>query len=252
VTKALIEVKKLTKRYGNLKAVDDVSFKVYQNEIFGFLGPNGAGKTTTLEIIETLREKTSGEVRIGNYSVDKNPNDIRAIIGIQLQSSGFHPDLTLVEILRLFGSLYGVSVDPIRMLKMVDLVEKKKSKVKQLSGGQKQRFSVATTLVNEPEIIFLDEPSTGLDPQARRNLWKLIKQIRKKGTTIILTTHFMDEAEYLCDRVAIMDKGKILKIDSPQNLIDELVKGGFKKNEVVNKATLEDVFLALTGKALRD
>ena len=252
MTKALIEVKKLTKRYGNLKAVDDVSFKVYQNEIFGFLGPNGAGKTTTLEIIETLREKTSGEVRIGNYSVDKNPNDIRAIIGIQLQSSGFHPDLTLVEILRLFGSLYGVSVDPIRMLKMVDLVEKKKSKVKQLSGGQKQRFSVATTLVNEPEIIFLDEPSTGLDPQARRNLWKLIKQIRKKGTTIILTTHFMDEAEYLCDRVAIMDKGKILKIDSPQNLIDELVKGGFKKNEVVNKATLEDVFLALTGKALRD
>lgn len=248
----VIKVEKLKKNYGKVKAVNGISFEVYDKEIFGFLGPNGAGKTTTLEIIETLREKSSGKVVVGGYDLDKDGDDIRAIVGVQLQSSGFYPGLKLTEILELFASLYGVKVNAIEILKKVNLEDKANSFVKKLSGGQKQRFSLATTLVQNPDIIFLDEPSTGLDPQARRNLWNLIKEINKKGTTVVLTTHFMDEAEFLCDRVAIMDKGKILKIDSPDNLIKELLANGFKKERLAKGANLEDVFLELTGKELRD
>ncbi|HMS32928.1 MAG TPA: ABC transporter ATP-binding protein [Ignavibacteria bacterium] len=248
----IIEVKDLLKKYGELTAVNGISFEVHKGEIFGLLGPNGAGKTTTLEIMETLREKTSGEVIIDGLSIDKDQNQIKRIIGVQLQSAGFYPNLYLYELIELFAGLYNVEVNPDEMLKLVDLTEKKKSKFKELSGGQKQRFSICTTLINEPKIIFLDEPTTGLDPQARRNLWELIKQIKSKGTTIMLTTHYMDEAEVLCDRVGIIDKGQIVIIDTPDNLIDDLIKTGFERPKLLKLATLEDVFLNLTGKELRD
>jgi len=249
---SIIQVKNLVKRYDDLVAVKGISFDVYKGEIFGLLGPNGAGKTTTLEIMETLREKTSGEVIIDGLSIDKDQNKIKRIIGVQLQAAGFYPNLYLYELIELFAGLYNVEVNPDEMLKLVDLQEKKKSKFKELSGGQKQRFSICTTLINEPKIIFLDEPTTGLDPQARRNLWELIKQIKSKGTTIMLTTHYMDEAEVLCDRVGIIDNGQIVIIDTPDNLIDDLIKTGFERPKLLKLATLEDVFLNMTGKELRD
>src|SRR6185295_12303227 len=205
-----------------------------------------AGKSTTLEIIETLRTKTSGEVIVDGFNLDKDPNEIKKIIGVQLQTSGFYPGLNLLQLIQLFCGLYNRTVDPIELLEMVNLKEKAKAKVKELSGGQKQRFSVATTLINDPRIIFLDEPTTGLDPQARRSLWELIKDIRKRGTTVIITTHYMDEAEYLCDRVAIIDSGKIIAMNSPDQLIDELVAKGFERPKEVKKANLEDVFIDLT------
>lgn len=249
---AIIKVKNLIKKYGDLIAVDEISFEVYKGEIFGLLGPNGAGKTTTLEIMETLRDKTSGEVIIDEMSIDKDQNEIKKIIGVQLQAAGYYPNLYLTELIELFAGLYNVKTDPKEMLKLVDLEEKSKSKFKELSGGQKQRFSICTTLINDPKIIFLDEPTTGLDPQARRNLWELIKKIKEKGTTIMLTTHYMDEAEILCDRVGIIDKGKIISIDTPDNLIDDLVQSGFERQKQIKLATLEDVFLNLTGKELRE
>jgi len=248
----ILTVKNLVKNYGNFTAVNGISFEVNDGEIFGFLGPNGAGKTTTLEVIETLLPKTSGEVVVCGHNIDKNAAKIKSLIGVQLQSSSFPASLNLIEILDLFSALYGTRIKPIELLEKVQLADKKNSKVKQLSGGQRQRFSLATTLVNSPKLIFLDEPSTGLDPQARHNLWALIKDIQKNGTTVVITTHFMDEAERLCDRVAIMDQGKILKIDSPDTLIDELVKGGFTKSIINKGANLEDVFLNFTGKHLRD
>ncbi len=248
----IIQVKNLVKKYDDLEAVKDISFEVYEGEIFGLLGPNGAGKTTTLEIMETLREKTSGEVTLDGLSIDEDQNAIKKIIGVQLQSAGFYPNLYLYELIELFGGLYNVEVNPDEMLKLVDLMEKKKSKYKELSGGQKQRFSICTTLINSPRIIFLDEPTTGLDPQARRNLWELIKKIKANGTTIMLTTHYMDEAEVLCDRVGIIDNGIIITIDTPDNLIDDLIKTGFERPRPLKTATLEDVFLNLTGKELRE
>lgn len=204
--------------------------------------------------METLREKTSGEVFINGLSVDKDKdqNEIKKIIGIQLQAAGYYPNLHLDELIELFAGLYNVDIDPNELLKLVDLNEKKKSKFKELSGGQKQRFSICTTLINEPKIIFLDEPTTGLDPQARRNLWELIQRIKSKGITIMLTTHYMDEAEILCDRVGIIDNGKIITIDTPDNLIDELVRNGFERPKQVKLASLEDVFINLTGHAIRE
>ena len=215
----IIQVNGLVKKYGDLTAVNGISFDVYKGEIFGLLGPNGAGKTTTLEIMETLRDKTSGEVLIDGLSVDKDQNLIKKIIGVQLQAAGYYPNLYLNELLELFAGLYNVDIDPAEILKLVDLNEKTGSKFKELSGGQKQRFSICTTIINNPKVIFLDEPTTGLDPQARRNLWELIRTIREKGTTVMLTTHYMDEAEILCDRVGIIDHGKILTIDTPDNLM---------------------------------
>lgn len=250
--KSVISVKDLVKNYGSFQAVKNISFDVYENEIFGLLGPNGAGKSTTLEIIETLRTKTSGQVIVNGFDLDKEPDEIKKIIGVQLQSSGYYPVLSLVELIELFCGLYNRKADPMELLEMVSLKDKAKSQFKQLSGGQKQRFSVATTLINQPKIIFLDEPTTGLDPQARRSLWELIKQIRQRGTTVIITTHYMDEAEYLCDRVAIIDSGKIIALNSPDQLIDELVAKGFERPKEVKKANLEDVFIDLTGHALRE
>ncbi|MGZ3853946.1 MAG: ABC transporter ATP-binding protein [Flavisolibacter sp.] len=250
--KVIISVENLVKNYGNFEAVKGISFQVYENEVFGLLGPNGAGKSTTLEIIETLRDKTEGRITVAGFDLDKDPQEIKKIIGVQLQTSGYYPHLTLVELIDLFAGLYNQKVNSLDLLDMVNLRDKAKSKVKELSGGQKQRFSIATTLINKPKIIFLDEPTTGLDPHARRNLWDLVRQIRSSGTTIIITTHYMDEAEYLCDRVAIVDSGKIVALNSPDKLIDELVATGFERPKEVKQANLEDVFIHLTGKSLRE
>ena len=248
----IISIKDLVKNYGNFNAVKGISFDVYEGEIFGLLGPNGAGKSTTLEIIETLREKTSGKVMVNGFDLDKQPDEIKKIIGVQLQSSGYYPNLNLVELIELFNGMYNKKMPPMELLEMVNLKDKSKAKIKELSGGQKQRFSVATTLINDPKIVFLDEPTTGLDPQARRNLWELIKTIRDKGATVILTTHYMDEAEKLCDRVAIIDSGEIVALSTPDLLIDELVSSGFERPKEMKKANLEDVFINLTGHSLRE
>lgn len=248
----IISVKNLVKNYGNFQAVKGISFDVHEGEVFGLLGPNGAGKSTTLEIIETLREKTSGVVIVDGLDLDKQPNEIKKIIGVQLQTSGYYPGLNLLQLVQLFCGLYNRDVDPMSLLESVNLKDKAKAKFKDLSGGQKQRFSVATTLINEPRIIFLDEPTTGLDPQARRSLWELIKEIRQKGTTVIITTHYMDEAEYLCDRIAIIDAGKIIALDTPDKMVDDLVATGFERPKEVKKANLEDVFIHLTGHSLRE
>jgi ABC-2 type transport system ATP-binding protein len=248
----VIEVKNLKKNFGDFEAVKGINFDVKRGEIFGILGPNGAGKTTTLEIIETLTQKSSGKVVVEGLDLDHHSVDIKRKIGIQLQSGGFYPDLNLVELLYLFSDIYGTTIDPMILLEEVNLTEKAKSTVDSLSGGQRQRFSIITTLVGEPSIIFLDEPTTGLDPQARRNLWEIIEELKKRGKTIVLTTHYMDEAEILCDRVAIMDEGRIINIDTPNHLIIQLLTKGFKKPMPTLQATLEDVFLDLTGKQLRD
>ena len=249
--KTIISVNNLTKKYGDFEAVKGISFDVREGEIFGLLGPNGAGKSTTLEIIETLRDKSSGQVTVDGFDLDKYPGEIKKIIGVQLQTSGYYPGLNLTELIELFGGLYNRTVRPMDFLDMVNLRDKAKAKFKELSGGQKQRFSIATTLINEPRIIFLDEPTTGLDPQARRNLWELVRDIRSKGTTVIITTHYMDEAEILCDRVAIIDSGKIIAMESPDRLIDNLVATGFERPKEVKQANLEDVFIQMTGHTLR-
>lgn len=248
----IISVKDLKKNYGKFEAVKGISFDVYEGEIFGLLGPNGAGKSTTLEIIETLRDKSSGKIIVDGLDLDHEASQIKKIIGVQLQTSGFYPGLNLLELIDLFSGLYNTKVDSDKLLEMVNLKDKAKNKYKEMSGGQKQRFSIATTLINNPKIIFLDEPTTGLDPQARRNLWELIQKIRKQGTTIIITTHYMDEAEVLCDRVAIMDEGKIIAIESPDKLIDDLVDSGFERPKETKAANLEDVFINLTGKDFRE
>ena len=252
MSRVIISVKDLVKNYGSFQAVKGISFDVYEGEIFGLLGPNGAGKSTTLEIIETLREKTSGTITVDGIDIDRQHHEIKKIVGVQLQTSGYYPGLNLVELIDLFGGLYNRKVDALELLDQVNLRDKAKSKVKELSGGQKQRFSVATTLINDPKIIFLDEPTTGLDPQARRNLWDLIKNIRQRGTTVIITTHYMDEAEILCDRVAIIDSGRIVAMDSPDKLIDDLVATGFERPKEMKSANLEDVFIAMTGHSLRE
>ncbi len=248
----IISVKNLVKNYGNIQAVKGISFNVQEGEIFGLLGPNGAGKSTTLEIIETLRPKTSGEVMVDGFNLDKAPNEIKKIIGVQLQTSGYYPGLNLLQLIQLFCGLYNCNVEPMELLETVNLQDKAKARVKELSGGQKQRFSVATTLINQPRIIFLDEPTTGLDPQARRSLWELVKNIRKRGTTVIITTHYMDEAEYLCDRVAIINAGKIVAMDDPDKLIDDLLATGFERPREMKMANLEDVFIKMTGHSLRE
>lgn len=249
---AIITVKDLVKKYGDFTAVAGLSFSVNEGEIFGLLGPNGAGKTSTLEIIETLRPKTSGTVIVEGINLDEHPEEIKKIIGVQLQAAGFYPNLNLKELIHLFAGLYNIKVDPMALLESVNLKDKAGNKFKELSGGQKQRFSVATTIINKPKIVFLDEPTTGLDPQARRNLWELIRSLKEAGTTIVITTHYMDEAEELCDRIAIVDAGKIITLNTPEGMIDDLLASGFKKEKKAREASLEDVFIELTGKDLRE
>ena len=204
------------------EAVQGTSFSVEKGEIFGILGPNGAGKTTTLEIIEGLNQQTSGKVAVLGLDNILSPQQIKSRIGVQLQSSEYMPLMSLSELLELFASLYGRKADVDELLGFVNLQDKKHARVKDLSGGQKQRFTLASSLVNDPEILFLDEPTTGLDPRARRDVWELVRNINAQGITIVLTTHYMEEAEYLCSRVAIMDSGKILAINNPKKLIEEL------------------------------
>lgn len=251
MSSAIVEVKGLRKKYGNKEAVKGISFDVKKGEIFGILGPNGAGKTTTLEMIETLREIDGGSASINGINVAKYPYRIRSIIGVQPQTPGFQDKTKLTELLQIFAAAYGERVDPQQFLDEVNLGDKADSYVENLSGGQKQRFSIVAALVHSPKVFFLDEPTTGLDPAARRNLWDLIRQVRDRGISVILTTHYMDEAEVLCDRVAIMDQGKIIALDTPENLIKELLKRGFKKTQHVEQANLEDVFIDLTGKGLQ-
>lgn len=250
--KPIVEVQGLTKKYGGKAVVKGISFSVQPGEIFGILGPNGAGKTTTLEMIETLRPIDGGIATLAGIDVSQEPNQVRAMIGVQPQNPSFEEKTKLTEILEFFAATYGEKINPKKFLADVQLLEKANSYVEDLSGGQQQRFSIAAALVHNPKVFFLDEPTTGLDPQARRNLWKLIKFIRDKGVTVIMTTHYMDEAEMLCDRVAVMDNGKIIALDSPKHLIKDLLNRGFKKTQQVEQANLEDVFIDLTGKALRD
>ncbi|HEX5395353.1 MAG TPA: ABC transporter ATP-binding protein [Candidatus Saccharimonadales bacterium] len=249
---AILEVKNLSKSYGRRKAVDSISFSVKPGEVFGILGPNGAGKTTTLEMIETLRPIDSGEVILDKTNVTKDPQKIKYMIGVQLQATAFMDKTKLTELLEQQAATYGEKVNTDELLKEVNLQEKAASYIDQLSGGQRQRFSIAAALVHSPKVFFMDEPTTGLDPQARRNLWDLVKQIKAKGVTVILTTHYMEEAEMLCDRVAIMDEGKIVALDSPKKLVKQLLNKGFKKEQKVEQANLEDVFIDLTGKDLRE
>lgn len=251
MAKNILEVRNLTKAYGHKKVVKGISFEVKKGEIFGILGPNGAGKTTTLEMIEALRPIDDGTAVIDGIDVSKEPYKIRNIIGVQPQTPGFQDKTKLHELIRMFAAAYGRKVEPKTFLDQVNLGEKTNSYVENLSGGQKQRFSIVAALVHEPKVFFLDEPTTGLDPQARRNLWDLIKEVRDRGISVILTTHYMDEAEILCDRIAIMDKGEIIALDTPKRLIKDLLGRGFKKAQHVEQANLEDVFIDLTGKELR-
>lgn len=252
MSNVILSVKNLRKQYDSKVVVKDISFDVKKGEIFGILGPNGAGKTTTLEMLESLRPIDGGSATLDGINVAAQPDKIKALIGVQPQTPSFEEKTTLSELIEFFSSTYGEKVDPKSFLKSVQLEDKANSYPEQLSGGQRQRFSIAAALVHGPKIFFLDEPTTGLDPQARRNLWDLVRDIRDRGVTVIMTTHYMEEAELLCDRVAVMDDGKIIALDTPKNLIKNLLKKGFKKAQHVEQADLEDVFIDLTGKGLRE
>lgn len=250
--KNIITADGLTKTYGNKNVVNGISFAVKKGEIFGILGPNGAGKTTTLEMLEALRPIDGGTATIDGVDVASNPDKIRALIGVQPQTPSFEEKTKLTELIEFFAATYGEKVDAKAFLEDVQLLEKADSYPEQLSGGQRQRFSIAAALVHSPKVFFLDEPTTGLDPQARRNLWDLVREVRDRGVSVVMTTHYMDEAEILCDRIAVMDAGHIIALDTPKNLIKALLKKGFKKPQHVEQANLEDVFIDLTGKELRD
>ncbi len=252
MAETILKVHNLVKTYGDRNVVDGISFEVKKGEVFGILGPNGAGKTTTLEMIEGMRPIDGGTAIIDGINVHEDPWAIRRIIGVQPQSPAFQDKQKLTEIIEMFSATYGERVNPKAFLDDVNLGEKADAYPENLSGGQRQRLSIATALVHNPKVFFLDEPTTGLDPQARRNLWDLIRDIQKKGVTVILTTHYMDEAEMLCDRIAVMDRGKIVALETPKKLIKDLLARGFKKEQHVEQANLEDVFIDLTGKALKD
>jgi ABC-2 type transport system ATP-binding protein len=248
----VIVAKDLRKKYGDIVAVDGISFEVRRGEVFGMLGPNGAGKTTTVEILEGMRDADSGEAIINGVNVKDDPKAVKAMIGVQLQQNAFFDKLKLSEIVDLYAKLYLSKVDPVEILSRVGLDKRKNNQYAELSGGQKQRLSIAVALVNDPVVLFLDEPTTGLDPQARRQVWALVRGIQKNGATIMLTTHYMEEAEELCDRIAVVEDGQIIALDTPDALIDQLLATGFKPEKRVREATLDDVFLNLTGRDLRE
>ena len=230
-------------------AVNKINLNIQAGEIFGLLGPNGAGKTSTLEMLEGLNDIDGGSALIDGLDVSTHAFEVKKIIGVQLQANEYFDRLNLTELLTLFGKLYLQKINPNQLLQKVNLQDKSRAKPDELSGGQKQRFSIACALVNNPKVLFLDEPTTGLDPQAKRNLWTLAKELNETGMTIVLTTHNMEEAEYLCDRIAIMDQGKIVAEDTPQNLI---LKYAPEPPKASLHGNIEDVFLALTGHELRD
>ena len=241
-----VQVENLVKRFGSFTAVDGVSFSVERGEIFGILGPNGAGKTTTLEIIEGLHKPTGGKVSVLDLEVQSNATKVKALIGVQLQASAYYTYLNLKEILSLLGSFYPHKASPGLLLDQVGLADKSKNRVSELSGGQQQRFAVAASLVNNPEVVILDEPTTGLDPQARRNLWSLIREVNQSGVTVLLTTHYMEEAEAICDRLAIMDHGKLLALDTPRNLINGL-KASYTVKMTMENPMTESQLNSLNG-----
>ncbi len=305
-TDLAIEVRDLRKRYADIQAVDGVTFDVQRGEVFGMLGPNGAGKTTTVEIMEGLRVPDAGEVRVLGLDATRETDALKERIGVQLQTAALFPNLTVAETIDLFRSFFRRSRPTDELIEALDLGERRDARTKVLSGGQRQRLSVALALVNEPEVLFLDEPTTGMDPQARRSLWGLVRELAARGTTVLLTTHYMEEAEELCDRIAIMDHGRILEMGGVAELVgrrfhelsvrfDDLPelsdamlealpgvsrvmrddgstalytadvagtiggllamtaeRGTEPANLMVRRATLEDVFLDLTGRALRD
>jgi ABC-2 type transport system ATP-binding protein len=305
-TDAVIRVDGLRKVYGDLVAVDGITFDVRPGEVFGLLGPNGAGKTTTVEVLEGLRKPDGGSVSVLGIDITKSPAPLKPRIGVSLQNAALYPKLTVVELLDLFATFYPKSRPTDELIELMDLGEKRKSRTQDLSGGQKQRLSVALALVGDPELVFLDEPTTGMDPAARRMLWDVITGMRSEGRSVLLTTHYLEEAEILCDRIAIMDHGKILELGTVNELVDrrfheravrfdaieglddarltgmpgvtslaredgEVVLytrdvpgtigavleaseelGAEPGNLAVRRATLEDVFLALTGRTLRD
>ena len=252
----IIEVTDLQKQYPlpenkseKFYAVNGVSLAIAQGEIYGILGPNGAGKTTTLEMLEGLNDIDGGIATIDGISVNENPYKVKQVIGVQLQANEYFDNINLEELLSLFAALYNSTIDPMTLLAKVQLEEKARAKPASLSGGQKQRFSIACALVNDPKVLFLDEPTTGLDPQAKRNLWELVQDLNASGMTIVLTTHNMEEAEQLCNRIAIMDHGKIIAEGTPQELILEHAP---EPPEAPLHGDLEDVFLVLTGHGLRE
>ncbi len=249
---ALVIARDLEKSYGSVHAVRGVSFEVGRGEVFGLLGPNGAGKTTILEMVEGMLPIDRGTVTVDGVDVSRHPEQVRASLGIALQKSAFFERLTLTELLGLFADLYGKKRQAGQLLARVGLQELSRRQVKSLSSGQQQRFAVAVALVNDPPLLFLDEPTTGLDPQARRSVWGLIDLLRRERRSVVLTTHYMEEAQQLCDRVAILDSGRIVALDAPLALVQELLKSGFHKDVVVWPADLEDVYLHITGKQLRE
>jgi ABC-2 type transport system ATP-binding protein len=233
----------------SFNAVDGINLEIRSGEIYGILGPNGAGKTTTLEMLEGLNDIDGGVALIDGIDVSKEPYKVKSIIGVQLQSNEYFDRLSLSELLVLFGKLYGQESNSEALLSKVNLLDKASAKPDELSGGQKQRFSIACALVNSPKVLFLDEPTTGLDPQAKRNVWKLIHNLKDSGMTIVLTTHNMEEAENLCDRIGIMDKGNMIAEDTPQVLINKFAPD---PPQAPLQGNIEDVFLSLTGHSLRD
>ena len=244
--KAVIKVDNLRKAYGSVKAVNDISFSVAQGEVFGMLGPNGAGKTTTMEIVEGIRPYDSGSVSVLGMDIKRNKRKIKSEIGVQLQTTSMYPKLTVQEMLQLFGSFFPRHLSVDNLIKVTGLEESRKKRFENLSGGQKQRLSIALALVNNPKILFLDEPTSGLDPQSRHNIWNLVQRVREKGQTVFITTHYMEEAEQLCDRAAIIDHGKIIATDKPQSLISQ----HFREQAIefnVNRSIEKDELLKLAG-----
>jgi ABC-2 type transport system ATP-binding protein len=250
-----LEVRDLYVSYGPVKAVDGITLEIREGEIFGLLGPNGAGKTTALSAIEGLLKPDAGSVLIEGIDIQKHPLAAKAQMGVQLQSTGFHPDLSVREIVQLYAGLYGLKMSPsqaLGALAELGLEQEGPRRVNQLSGGQKQRLSLLIATIHEPAVVLLDEPTGGLDPQARRQLWERIEQMRKSGRSILLTTHSMEEAQAVCDRVAIMDRGKILTIDTPAGLIKNHRNDPRVRAVAHGRVTLDDVFIGLTGQDTRE
>jgi ABC-2 type transport system ATP-binding protein len=252
---SILQVESLNVFYENFQAVKDVTFHVKEGEIFGLLGPNGAGKTSTLSAIEGLLKPHSGEITVAGFSIRKQPMQARANMGVQLQSTSFQPELTITEIIKLYAGIYGISLSNERLniiLQDIKLEGSASKRFGQLSGGQQQRVSLVISTIHDPVLVMLDEPTTGLDPQSRRQLWERIEAIREKGHGVLLTTHSMEEAEAVCDRIAIIDHGKIIAIDTPDTLV-ELHRNDPNVISVSRKGkiTLEDVFIGLTGKTVR-
>lgn len=252
----ILSVNDLNVSYGSFQAVRHISFEVRESEIFGLLGPNGAGKTSTLSAIEGLLKPDSGTIIVNGYNAAEKPLYARASLGVQLQSTSFQSELHVIEVLQLYAGIYGLSMsqnDLLGVLRSINLEDQAQKRFGQLSGGQQQRVSLVIATIHNPKLVLLDEPTTGLDPQSRRQLWERIEAIRDQGHAILLTTHSMEEAESVCDRIAIIDHGKIIEIDTPQAIIDR----HRNEPEVIavsrrGKITLEDVFIALTGKEIRE